>query len=73
MFRNRHFEVKLAKDGKSAAENGDVMNVNPKEIAEIATDTMLKAVVVIGGVVAANRVLKTICEIAVITAKAKIK
>lgn len=73
MFRNRHFQVKLAKDGDSTPENGIVMSMEPKEIAEIATETVFKTVAMIGGVVAANRVLKTLCEIAVITAKAKIK
>jgi predicted CoA-binding protein len=73
MFKNRTMQVKFTKDKDLPNDNYDTMPVDPAEIAEIITENTIKAVAVIGGVVAANRVLKTICEIAVVAAKAKIK
>lgn len=72
MFRNRHFQVKLAKDDPTNHDL-DVMTVDPAEIAQIAVESTIKIATVVGGVIAANRVLKTVCEVVVITAKAKIK
>jgi hypothetical protein len=72
MFKNRHFQVKLAKDDTNP-DSIEVRTVDPAEIAQIIADTTIKTVTVIGGVIAANRVLKTVCEVAVIAAKAKIK
>lgn len=72
MFKNRHFEVKLAKDDTNP-DTVEIVPVDPAEIAQIATESAVKILIVAGGVVAANRVLKTICEVAVIVTKAKIK
>lgn len=75
MFKNRSIQMKIVKD--KDAENGidapDVMVVDPEEIAEIATEYTIKTITVVGAAIAANRVLKTICEIAVVAAQAKLK
>jgi hypothetical protein len=47
--------------------------LDPQEIAQIATEFAVKFVGAVGVTIAANRVLTTICDIAVIAAKAKIK
>lgn len=76
MFKNRAFQVKLVntKDEKNNPDGEvDVLNVNPQEIAKIATEYTVKTIGAIGAVVAANKVLNTICEIAVVAAKAKFK
>lgn len=73
MFKNRSMQVKFVKDVDANPEDLEVKTVDPAEIAQIATEFAIKTATVIGGVVAANRVLKTICEVAVIAAKAKIK
>jgi hypothetical protein len=72
MLGNRHMQVKFVKDGNATSENVDVKTVNPQQIAEIATDYTIKTIGAIGVVIAANRVLKTICDVVVITAQAKI-
>lgn len=72
MFKNRSIQMKFVKDN-DAPEGTDVTTINPEQIAQIATEYTVKTIGAIGVVVAANRVLKTICEIAIVTAKAKIK
>lgn len=75
MFKNRAFQVKMVntKNEAQADNEVDVVNVNPEEIAKIATEYTIKAIGAIGAVVAANKVLNTICEVTVIAAKAKFK
>lgn len=75
MFKNRAFQVKVVntKNEAQADNEVDVVNVNPEEIAKIATEYTIKAIGAIGAVVAANKVLNTICEVTVIAAKAKFK
>lgn len=73
MFKNRHFEVKIAKDGSTPEDDIEIKTVDPAEIAQIAVESTIKIATVVGGVIATNRVLKTICEVAVIAVKAKIK
>jgi hypothetical protein len=73
MFKNRTIQVKFPKDKDLVNEDVDTNVVDPTEIAQIITEAAIKTVTVVGGVVAANRVLKTICEVVVIAAKAKIK
>jgi hypothetical protein len=74
MFKNRSIQMKFVKDADNiGTEDAIVNSVDPAEIAKIATDYTVKTIGAIGAVVAANKVLSTICEIAVITAKAKIK
>lgn len=73
MFKNRHFEVKIARDDNTPEDDIDIKTVDPTEIAQIAVEATIKIATVVGGVIAANRAFKTICEVAVIAAKAKIK
>lgn len=76
MFRNHAFQVKMVntkKDVEPGTDPAPVTIVNPVQIAEIATDYTIKTIGAIGVVFAANKVLSTICEIAVVAAKAKIK
>lgn len=72
MFKNRSMQVKFVKDADTADQT-EVKVVDPKEIAEIATEFTLKTIGAIGAVIAANKVLNTICDVAVIAAKAKLK
>lgn len=74
MFNNRHMQVKFVKDNATTTpDTVEVKNVDPEQIAQIATEFTIKTIGAIGTVIAANRVLKTVCEIAVVAAKAKIK
>ena len=73
MFKNRSIQMKFVKDKHIDPDDVELNLVEPAEIAQIIADTTIKTVTVVGGVIAANRVLKTICEVAVIAAKAKIK
>jgi hypothetical protein len=73
MFKNRTMQVKFTKDKDLINEDVDTNIVDPAEITQIITEATIKTVTIVGGVVAANRVLKTICEVVVIAAKAKIK
>lgn len=72
MFNNRHMQVKFVRDN-TANPIAESDTVNPEQIAQIATEFTMKTIAAVGVVVAANRVLKTICEVAVVTAQAKIK
>lgn len=72
MFKNRSMQVKFVKDADTADQT-EVKVVDPKEIAEIATEFTLKTIGAIGAVVAANKILNAACEIAVVAAKAKLK
>ena len=76
MFKNRAVQVKLV-NTKNAAESGTedtpIEPVDYGAIAKIATDYAVKTIGAIGAVIAANKVLSTACDIAVIAAKAKIK
>jgi hypothetical protein len=73
VFRNKHFQIKLAKDSDPTMGDVQLTTAGVTEITEIVADAAMKTVVVAGGVIAANRVLKTICEIALVVAKAKVK
>ena len=73
MFKNRSIQMKFVKDADITPDTTEISVVDPQQIAEIATDYTLKTIGAIGVVIAGNRVLKTICEIAVVAAKAKIK
>jgi hypothetical protein len=76
MLRNHAFQVKLVNTKKNAENPTELTNektVDPTQIAEIATEYTIKTIGAIGAVFAANKVLSTICEIAVVAAKAKIK
>lgn len=73
MFKNRAVQVKFVKDADNGAGTTEVKVVDPEQIAKIATEYTIKTIGAIGAVIAANRVLNTICEVAVVAAKAKIK
>jgi hypothetical protein len=74
MFKNRAIQMKFVKDADTNVAEQTVINtVDAAEIAKIATDYTVKTIGTIGAVIAANKVLNTICEVAVIAAKAKIK
>lgn len=73
MFKNRSVQVKLVKDADNSTAPTEIKVVDPREIAEIATEYTMKTIGTIGAVIAANKLMNTICEVAVIAAKAKIK
>lgn len=74
MFKNKALQVKMVDTKNDAdAQRVDIQTVDPEQIAKIATDFTIKTVGAIGTVIAANKVLSTICEIAVVTVKAKLK
>lgn len=74
-LKNKAFQIQMV-DPKTDEPNGpttNVFNIDPEETAKVATDFVVKTVGVIGAVIAANKVLTTICDVAVIAAKAKLK
>lgn len=75
MFKNHAFQVKVVNTKKQEADTPvvETLTVDPEQIAKIATEYTVKAIGAIGIVFAANRVLTTACEIAVVVAKAKFK
>lgn len=73
MFKNWTVQTRFVKNKHIDPEDIEFNLVEPAEIAQIIADTTIKTATVVGGVIAANRLLKTVCEIAVVAAKAKIK
>jgi len=73
MFKNRSMQVKFVKDAENGVDAPETISVDPEQIAKIATEYTVKAIGAVGAVIAANKALNTICEIAVIAAKAKFK
>jgi len=73
MFKNRSMQVKFIKDADNSVDTPETISVDPEQIAKIATEYTVKAIGAVGAVIAANKALNTICEIAVIAAKAKFK
>jgi hypothetical protein len=76
LFKNKAVQIQMVntkKNAESVIENTPDKTVDPAEIAQIATEFTVKTVGAIGIAIAANKVLATICDIAVIAAKAKIK
>lgn len=76
MLKNFTVQTKLVRTKKANQENTE----NPTEettdiieIAQILAETTVKTVGAIAVILAANKVLSTVCDVAVITAKAKIK
>lgn len=75
-MKNKGVQIKLVDTKETDAigtEETYIKTVDPAEIVQIATEYTLKTVGAIGAVIAANKVLTTICDVVVITAKAKIK
>lgn len=74
MFKNRALQMTLVNIDKNApAPAADIVAVDPELIAKIATEFATKTITTIGIAFAANRVLKTVCEIAVVAAKTQLK
>lgn len=75
LFKNKAVQVTLVNTNTHEAEASavEVLTASPEEIAKIATDFAVKTIGAIGLVFAANRVLSTACEIAVVVTKAKLK
>ena len=75
MFKDKAFQVKIVNTKKQEAESPAVeaVTVDPEQIAQIATEYTVKAIGAVGIAFAANRLLSTACEIAVVVAKAKFK
>lgn len=74
MFKNLGLQVKMVNTKKKDDNSKDADTfVDPEQISKIATDFTVRAIGAVGVVIAANKVLNTICDIAVIAAKAKFK
>lgn len=74
MFKNRAMQVKFVKtDEPQNNPNDTVVAVDPEQIAKIATEFTVKTIGAVGAVIAGHKVLSTICEIAVVAAKARLK
>lgn len=73
MFKNRSIQMKIVKDAEPGAETPEITVVDPEQIGKIAKDYTMLTVGAIGAAVAANKIVNTICEIAVLAAKAKLK
>lgn len=76
MFKHKAFQIKMVDDRKDAeniTEETPVNTVNPAEIAQIAADYTVQTVVAVGAVIGAHKLLTTVCDIAVLAAKAKFK
>lgn len=74
-FKNHAVQVKLVKTDETInpTHADESVAVDPQQIAEIATEFTVKTIGAIGVVIAGHKVLSTICDIAVIAAKAKFK
>lgn len=74
MFKNKAIQVQLVNTKKQeAAEPVEALTVDPEQIAQIAAEYTVKTIGAIGIAFAANRLLSTACEIAVVVVKAKFK
>lgn len=75
MFRNRALQVKMVKDNKEPSFSSTTTghwHLEPEQINKIVKDQVKNTVIVVGGALAAKKLLSTICEVAVIAAKAKL-
>lgn len=72
-LKNRVIQVTLPKKQEGDNSLTEVISVEPEKIAKIATEFTLKTIGAVGVVIAGHKVLSTICEIAVVAAKAKLK
>lgn len=74
-MKNTAVQIKMVNTKKPDADPqvAEESMLDPKEIAQIATDFTVKAIGAVGVAIAANRVLSTICNVIEIAAKAKIK
>lgn len=75
MFNKHAVQMSFVKK-KDAEIGSDATPAEPVDyakIAEIATEFTVKTVATVGAVIAANRLLMTVCDIAKIAAQAKLK
>lgn len=76
MFKDRALQVKMVKtSGQEALTDDIVTHVMPdlEQIDKIAKEQVLHVAVAVGAILAGKIVLTTLSEIALITARAKIK
>lgn len=75
-LKNRAVQITFPKTEKAVNDStpaDDIVTVDPEQIAKIATEFAVKTVAAVGVAIAANRILKTVCDIAFVTAQAKLK
>jgi hypothetical protein len=76
MFKNRALEVKVVKNPKQDNPEAPTKRVQERDLLMynyIVKDQVKNAAIVVGGAVCAKALLTTLGEIAIITAKAKLK
>lgn len=75
MFQKKALQVSVVnkKDAVTGSDTPPSEPVDYAKIAEIATEFTVKTVGAIGAVIAANKLLTTVCDIAKIAAQAKLK
>ena len=75
MFKNKAIQMSVV-NKTDVESNSDAVPAQPVDyvkIAEIATEFTVKSVTAVGAVIAANKLLTTVCDIAKIAAQAKLK
>lgn len=75
MFKNKAIQMSVVnkKDAENASDTTPAEPVDYVKIAEIANEFTVKTVTAVGAVIAANKLLTTVCDIAKIAAQAKLK
>jgi len=75
VFNKKAIQMSIVnkKDAENASDTIPSEPVDYAKIAEIATEFTIKTVTAVGAVIAANKLLTTICDIAKIAAQAKLK
>jgi hypothetical protein len=76
VFKNRAFQVKMVRDDtapNAVQEAVECTHFDPKEIAAITSIFVERTITAVFTAYAGKKVLDTICKIAVISAKAKIR
>jgi uncharacterized protein YaiL (DUF2058 family) len=76
MFKNHALQVRMVRSTKPQNAPDKVVTYNhldPEQISKIAKDQVKHAAIAVGAVLAASKLLNTVSEIVIITAKAKIR
>ena len=73
MLKNRAFQVQMVRTGNEDPHNTptETRSMDPELISQLVQDHVYQTTVVVGTAVIATKVLSTLCEIAIIAAKAK--
>jgi hypothetical protein len=72
LFKNKVVTIALEEKPQPAdVPSTEVVSTNPDEIAQIITESAVKIIGAAGAVAVGYKVLSTVCDIAVIAAKAK--